>query len=579
MAGFPINNAPFSPSSYIDDADFFDDDPARYSPPFSDEEYADQMGYSRRNNMADEYLDGFQVFEDEEEEQQFALSMANTPVTEAPPLRPARRATISTSRSGLQPTQTFVDLAALGVAMASASSDSTKACLTRSRPIAIEMPASRRIRSRDPPSAPLSARGDLPGGYFPEHEDPETRVHRPHPFHADTNEARRQSIARANEESSSPQNDVNNSENGRPASTNDPVSTLPALSLPAVAEAPALRRHCSAKDAELPSTTDLLTNPPAVHGLHSYTIDQSAATSIASYNPTGVEDNMLPMGKYYPTNWENRKRAKKEKKEREAMLLQGQVESRGSTSSSRSPLGPTPPSDNSPVASSSTSASASAAALVPTPTAASGPIEAVNPDVARTRAAAAAPPPMMGHSRSDSEARRRLQQYQRDMITQATMAASRVLGSQIQQRGQEDVLQSLNTIPALRNLQLNPNQRARSRAGQAVPSLSVSSSSISSASPASIANGGGLAAMMAAGGSFGMLAKPLSPRLEPLGSPGPVTPIDLSRTEEAATTAGGLLVVARPRMPIAVATAPPAAGPRVQTYENEPSFPFDADEH
>ncbi|EJT79806.1 hypothetical protein GGTG_04889 [Gaeumannomyces tritici R3-111a-1] len=107
MAGFPINNAPFSQSSYIDDADFFDDDPARYSPPFSDEEYTDQMGYSRRNNVVDEYLNGFEVFEDEEEEQQFALSMANTPVTEAPPLRPARRATISTSRSGLQPTQTF----------------------------------------------------------------------------------------------------------------------------------------------------------------------------------------------------------------------------------------------------------------------------------------------------------------------------------------------------------------------------------------------------------------------------------------------------------------------------------------
>ncbi|KAL8383603.1 hypothetical protein RB595_010682 [Gaeumannomyces hyphopodioides] len=573
MAGFPINNAPFSRSSYIDDADFFDDDPARYSPPFSDEEYAEQMGYVHRNNIVDEYLDGFEVFEDDEEEQQFALSMANTPVTEVPPLRPTRRATISTSRSGLQPTKTFADLAALGAAMASASSDS-KACLTRSRPIAIEMPSSRRIRSRDPPSAPLSARGDLPGGYFPEHEDPETRVHRPHPFHADANEARRQSIAKANEESSSPQNGANN-KNGRQAPTNGPASALPVPSLPAVTEAPAPHRHRSAKDPELPSTDGSSTNPPAPYGAYSYTIDQTATTSIASYNPTGAEDNMLPMGKYYPTNWENRKRAKKEKKEREAMLLEEQFESWDSTSPSRSPLGPTLPSDNSPVA----STSASAAALAPTPVAASGPVKATNPNVARTRAAATAPPPMMGHSRSDSEARRRLQQYQRDMITQATMAATRLLGSQIQQRGPEDVLRSLNTIPALRNLQLNSPPGARSRSGQAVPSLSVSSSSISSASPASIANGGGLAAVMAAGGSFGMLAKPLSPRLEPLGSPGPVTPIDLSHTETAATNAGGLLAVARPRMPIAVATAPPAAGPRVEKYESEPSFPFAADGH
>ncbi|KAL3417151.1 hypothetical protein PVAG01_11151 [Phlyctema vagabunda] len=61
--------------------------------------------------------------------------------------------------------------------------------IQRSRPIAIELPSPAYLAARKKslpvytPEEPLSARGDLPGGYFPLHEDPATRSHIPHPFH------------------------------------------------------------------------------------------------------------------------------------------------------------------------------------------------------------------------------------------------------------------------------------------------------------------------------------------------------------------------------------------------------------
>jgi len=121
MAGLPVCGSPFGRRrSYTAmDDDFFFDDPARYSPPFTDEEYADQLCYHRGPNNfvgVDEFLDGVEdVFDeavdDGEDEQQFPLSMAGTPVTEAPAApkpKPTRRATIATAQSGgLRPTQTF----------------------------------------------------------------------------------------------------------------------------------------------------------------------------------------------------------------------------------------------------------------------------------------------------------------------------------------------------------------------------------------------------------------------------------------------------------------------------------------
>ncbi|KAJ3531484.1 hypothetical protein NM208_g8859 [Fusarium decemcellulare] len=64
------------------------------------------------------------------------------------------------------------------------SAPSTPQSRSSARPINIDIPQLKRFSTapaRTPPE-PLSARGDLPGGYFPLHEDPNSRVHRPHPF-------------------------------------------------------------------------------------------------------------------------------------------------------------------------------------------------------------------------------------------------------------------------------------------------------------------------------------------------------------------------------------------------------------
>lgn len=77
----------------------------------------------------------------------------------------------------------------------------------------------------------------------------------------------------------------------------------------------------------------------------------------------------------------------------------------------------------------------------------------------------------MGHSRNESDAKRRLQQYQRDMIAQATLALN---GGNVNAAA----LSSLRTI------------------------------------------------------GFASMSKPSKPRLAPLGSPGPVTPMELEGSGE-----------------------------------------------
>lgn len=130
-------------------------------------------------------------------------------------------------------------------------------------------------------------------------------------------------------------------------------------------------------------------------------------TPVATYNPGPYSENPLPMGKYYPSNYEQRKADKYGR----------------------------------PLSSSPTSA----------------------PSSLETSA---------GHPRYESEAKRRIQQYQRDMIAQATLA--------------------------LNNGSLSP---------AAMQSLrSIGFGSISSSNPS-------------------------KPRLEPLGSPGPVTPMELGGSD------------------------------------------------
>ncbi|KAK1998148.1 hypothetical protein LX36DRAFT_576856, partial [Colletotrichum falcatum] len=252
----------------------------------------------------------------------------------------------------------------------------------RSRPVAIDLPpaAIRKINSAPActptPPEPLSARGDPPGGYFPFHEDPKGRIHRPHHFQAHHHPLAADSSSRADQRGAS-------------------------LS---AAMAPSVRL-----------------SPLSAIGSSDFS---NANTPVASYLPSGVHDSPLPIGKYYPSNYE-------------------QQNSHGARTG---PSGP--PSRYSTKQESHISAR----------------------EASRTS------------SRQDSEARRKLQQYQRDMIAQARLAASEVLGS-------------------------SPNQ-----------ANAASSSAIT-------LNGIPLTSMHHIGTTG--VHKPISPRLLPLGSPGPVTPMDL----------------------------------------------------
>ncbi|KAF7551426.1 hypothetical protein G7Z17_g5004 [Cylindrodendrum hubeiense] len=235
-----------------------------------------------------------------------------------------------------------------------------------SNPIAIELPQHRRFGTaptRTPPE-PLSARGDLPGGYFPLHEDPNTRVHRPHPFQAH-HEAR-------------------------------------------------MARH---------QAMSLVADRPTSHPAQGLSISQSN-TPVASFLPAGFHDSPLPVGKYYPSNYEQRNTS--------------QTSLRPSFSGSLA----------------STSTSDSDGTLRP-------------PD----RSHIATP---------ESEIQRKLQQYQRDMIAQASMAANELLGS-------------------------STSSEAKLGTGRAFGSMRIREARFTAPTP----------------------LKPMSPKLLPLGSPGPVTPMTL----------------------------------------------------
>ncbi|XXH05792.1 hypothetical protein Hte_012230 [Hypoxylon texense] len=260
------------------------------------------------------------------------------------------------------------------------------------RPIAIELPTTKKVNSAPvyTPPAPLSARGDLPG-----YE--QNRVYRPHPFDLDASKARLKSIERAGNSTSPP---------SEPAISNKPaMGAIPSINVPASMPEPSTRLA-----------------PPNVGSLPKSDFESGSNTPVASYNPTGGQDNLLPMGKYYPSNYVKRKEEKRSK----------QQTLRPPTSSPTSPIG------------------SKSETQVPT-----------TRDI-----------PTAGHSRNESEAKRRLQQYQRDMIAQATLALN---GGNMNAA----TLSSLRTI-----------------------------------------------------GFTSMSNNPSKPRLVPLGSPGPVTPMELEGDED-----------------------------------------------
>ncbi|KDN70065.1 hypothetical protein CSUB01_10637 [Colletotrichum sublineola] len=261
----------------------------------------------------------------------------------------------------------------------------------RSRPVAIDLPpaAIRKINSAPActptPPEPLSARGDVPGGYFPFHEDSKNRVNRSYPFQ--------------------PQNEVGHSRHQ-------------SLSLAVDSSSRADQRGTSLSAAMTPTVR---LSPLSAIGPSDFS---NVNTPVASYLPSGVHDSPLPMGKYYPSNYE-------------------QQNGHGARTGSSGP-----PSRS----------STRSEGHIPTR------------EAFRTS------------SRQDSDARRKLQQYQRDMIAQARLAASEVLGS-------------------------SPNQ------GNAAPSSTITLNGIPLTNVHHIGTTG--------------VHKPVSPRLLPLGSPGPVTPMDL----------------------------------------------------
>lgn len=219
-------------------------------------------------------------------------------------------------------------------------------------------------------------------GYFPLHED-QNRVYRSHPFHLDATKARSKSIQRASSQASSVDS---------PAVSAPPAAQRPTPP-PERASVPGAMPSYAPASSAVEATSTALSNMP-----------------VASYIPSGVHANPLPMGKYYPSNYEN--------------------------SHSHRPSLP--------------------AATVHT-----------DPQVPTYR-------DTTGHSRNESEAKRRLQQYQRDMIAQATLALN---GGNIN-------VAAMSAI-SLRNL-----------------------------------------------GFTSLPTKPSKPRLAPLGSPGPVTPMNLESGDD-----------------------------------------------
>lgn len=193
------------------------------------------------------------------------------------------------------------------------------------------------------------------------HEDPKSRVHRPHPFFHDSS----------------------------------------------------LSRHQRASDSITMQAERARTSHVAMSSSMA-----NSSTPVSSYIAPGFHDAPLPMGKYYPSNYEQQH-----------------------PQSSADQLRPTPVTDF-------TSSSVKSDSHIPQ----------LRPDSARV-------------DNPQIEMRRKMQQYQRDMIAQATM----VLGSTT-----KTASISLNGLPIKEAW------------------LSGSTSQ-----------------------------KPLSPRLHPLGSPGPVTPMEL----------------------------------------------------
>ncbi|KAI0434798.1 hypothetical protein F5Y09DRAFT_188875 [Xylaria sp. FL1042] len=236
----------------------------------------------------------------------------------------------------------------------------------------------------------------MPGGYFPLHEE-QNRVYRPHPFQLDATKARMKSIQHASEESP-----PNSQSSGYPIGKRDigPATTnVPPAKADRAMEMPHLNLN---KLGQGRSASTL-------------------STPVASYMPLGDQGSPLPMGKYYPSNYEKRKGEKRKKSKNHRPVISEPTMATLAKSDSHVPV--------------------------------------LNQNST------------MSHTRTESEAKYRLQQYQRDMIAQATIALNRGSANEA-------------AISSIRSL------------------------------------------------GFSNVMKPSKPRLIPLGSPGPVTPMELEGSHD-----------------------------------------------
>ncbi|KAK3396186.1 hypothetical protein B0T20DRAFT_357367 [Sordaria brevicollis] len=326
-------------------------------------------------------------------EEQFSFSAGNTPVREIQPSYVAsagyNSSKTGTPRDALLFGTREVNHKSQATAFISETKNASQ-IVTRSKPIAIELPPTRRLSTApvETPPSPLSARGDIQGGYFPNHEDPASRVHRPHPFFTlDPSKARHKALHKAAETT-----------HLTVPLTDSRVRTM------------ANDRSYSPLGSSVGGTRSA--------GLH---------TPVSSYIPSGAHDNIaLPMGKYYPSNWENR------------------------------------------VANNSNQPSPSSQQRRPSARADAAGVAHSEPQLKYRRE--------NSHLRTGSEAKRLVEQYQRDMVAQASMALySNASG-------------------------LSPSSRIPDNAG--LRNIQLGTATLKT-------------------------HKPLSPRLVPLGSPGPVTPMEL----------------------------------------------------
>ncbi|KAI8710395.1 hypothetical protein NCS52_01576000 [Fusarium sp. LHS14.1] len=253
----------------------------------------------------------------------------------------------------------------------SSGSPSPRRC-GNARAIVIELPQFKRFSTIPAGTLlePLSTQGEVPGDCFPFHEDPNSQVHGPHP---DQHEA------------------------------DDRISGL------------------------IDDPAPVYTNSPTSHPVHSSSVAPSNAP-VTSYFALGLYDSPLPVGKYYPSNFENRSACK-------PMLRPSLA---GTRSSNISPNGETIPRS--------------------------------------THQSHLATP--------ETKLQRKLQQYQRDMIVQASMAARELLNNPATSANYMANGVPINSLP-LRNARL-PAQTPH---------------------------------------------KPRPPRLLPMDSPGPVTPMDLGAVD------------------------------------------------